>query len=73
MAGKKKYFPNFHLAKRQNIDKGRMMLKEEDSDGRDSSPGRCKSRSRRSRGSDPAKTKGDEESNDGKKDIWTNL
>lgn len=71
MAGKKKYFPNFHLPEGQNIDRGRMMVKEKNSDGRDSLPGRCKNRSRMSRGSNPAQTKGDEESNIGKRDLDT--
>lgn len=69
MAGKKKYFPNFHLPEGQNIDRGRMMVKEKNSDGRDSLPGRCKNRSRMSPGSNPAQTKGDEESNIGKRDL----
>lgn len=76
LAGKKTHFLNFRLPEGWNrfpsfslyilllsIDLERMMLKEKDSDGRDSAPGRCKNRSRMSRGSKPDKTKGDEESN----------
>lgn len=71
LAGKKTYFPNFHLPEERNIDLERMMLKEKDSDGRDSAPGRCKNRSRMSRGSKPDKTEGDEESKKGNNKKYT--